>query len=173
MALQLRDPAVCRFDLLSLGECMVRLAPPGHGRIEFAKTLEVDVGGGEFNVSYACARLGLRAGFISKLPDNLVARIILNHARAAGVDVSRVLLEKYDGVGRSGRVGLNFTEVGTGVRPSVTMYDRGNSSISRMKSSEINWAKIFGEQGAVWFHTGGIMAALSDDAAATTKAALL
>src|SRR5258707_1209588 len=102
-----------RYDLLSLGECMVRLAPPGHGRIEFARTLEVDVGGGEFNVSYACARLGLKTGFISKLPDNLVTRIILNHARAAGVDVSHVLLEKYDGVGRAGRVGLNFTEVGT------------------------------------------------------------
>ena len=71
---------------------------------EFAKTLEVDVGGGEFNVAYACARLGLRTGFISKLPDNPVARIILNHARSAGMDVSNVLLEKFDGVGRQGRV---------------------------------------------------------------------
>jgi 2-dehydro-3-deoxygluconokinase len=81
---------------------MVRLAPPGHGRIEFAKVLEVDVGGGEFNVAYACARLGLRTGFISKLPDNPVARIILNHARAVGMDVSNVLMEKFDGVGRKG-----------------------------------------------------------------------
>src|SRR5580700_6730283 len=172
MPLQLRDPSTCRFDLLSLGECMVRLAPPGHGRIEFAKTLEVDVGGGEFNVAYACARLGLRGGFVSKLPDNPVAKIILNHARAVGLDVSHVLLEKFDGVGRKNRVGLNFTEVGTGVRPSVTLYDRGHSSISRMKPSECNWVKIFGELGAVWFHTGGIMAALSDEAAAATKAAL-
>jgi 2-dehydro-3-deoxygluconokinase len=172
MALQLRDSSKCKFDILSLGECMVRLAPPGHGRIEFAKTLEVDVGGGEFNVAYACARLGLRAGFISKLPDNPVARIILNHARAAGLDVSNVLMEKFDGVGRAGRVGLNFTEVGTGVRPSVTMYDRGHSSVSRMKPEEINWEAIFSQQGAVWLHTGGIMAALSDDGAAAAKAAL-
>src|SRR5271155_496751 len=82
MALQLRDPSTCRFDLLSLGECMIRLAPPGHGRIEFAKVLEVDVGGGEFNVAYACARLGLRCGFIRKLPDNPVAPIIFNHPPA-------------------------------------------------------------------------------------------
>lgn len=172
MAVQLRDASKCKYDLLAFGECMVRLAPPGHGRIEFANTLEVDVGGGEFNVAYACARLGLRAGFISKLPENPVARIIFNRARAVGLDVSNVLMEKFDGVGRAGRVGLNFTEVGTGVRPSVTMYDRGNSSISRMKPYEIDWAEIFGGQGAVWFHTGGIMAALSDDAAAATRAAL-
>jgi len=81
-------------------------------------------------------------------------------------------MEKFDGVGRAGRVGLNFTEVGTGVRASVTMYDRGHSSISRMKPEEINWDEIFSEQGAVWLHTGGIMAALSDDGAAATKAAL-
>jgi 2-dehydro-3-deoxygluconokinase len=172
MPLQLRDASKCKFDILAFGECMVRLAPPGHGRIEFSKILEIDVGGGEFNVAYACARLGLRAGFISKLPDNPVARIILNHARAAGLDVSNVLMEKFDGVGRAGRVGLNFTEVGTGVRASVTMYDRGHSSISRMKPEEINWAEIFGGQGAVWLHTGGIMAALSGDGAAATKAAL-
>jgi 2-dehydro-3-deoxygluconokinase len=172
MSIPLREAAKCKFDLLALGECMVRLAPPGHGRIEFAKTLEVDVGGGEFNVAYACARLGLRAGFASKLPDNPVARIILNHARAVGVDVSNVLLEKFDGVGRAGRVGLNFTEVGTGVRASVTMYDRGHSSISLMRPDEFNFAKIFQEEGAVWLHTGGILASLSDNSAAMTKAAL-
>jgi 2-dehydro-3-deoxygluconokinase len=151
---------------------MVRLAPPGHGRIEFAKTLEVDVGGGEFNVAYACARLGLSAGFISKLPDNPLARIILNHARAAGLDVSHVLMEPFDGVGRQGRVGLNFTEVGTGVRASVTLYDRGHSSIAQMKPEEINWTQIFSQEGALWLHTGGILASLSQSSAAVTRAAL-
>src|ERR1043165_3534129 len=160
MAIKLRDGAKCKFDILALGECMVRLAPPGHGRIEFSKTLEVDVGGGEFNVGYPCARLGLRGGFISKLPDNPVAKIILNHARAVGMDVSNVVIEKFDGVGRKGRVGLNFTEVGTGVRASVTMYDRGHSSISLMRPDEIDWAKIFDEQGCTWLHTGGILASL-------------
>src|SRR3989454_325499 len=128
MAIDLRDRSKCKYDVLALGECMVRLSPPGHGRIEFSKTMEVDVGGGEFNVAYACARLGLRTGFVSKLPDNPVAKIILNHARAVGVDVSNVVMEKWDGVGKKNRVGLNFTEVGTGVRASVTMYDRGHSS---------------------------------------------
>ncbi len=151
---------------------MVRLAPPGHGRIEFAKTLEVDVGGGEFNVAYACARLGMRGGFLSKLPDNYVARIILNHARSVGVDVSNLALEKYDGVGRKSRVGLNFTEVGTGVRASVTMYDRGHSSASQMKPEDVNWQKVFGQDGARWLHTGGIFTSLSDSCAATVKAAL-
>jgi len=172
MPIQLRPAAQCRFDILALGECMVRLAPPGHGRIEFAKTLEVDVGGGEFNVAYACARLGLRAGFVSKLPDNPVAKIILNHARAVGMDVSHVVMEPFDGVGRKGRVGLNFTEVGTGVRPSVTMYDRGWSSISQMKPEELDVETIFKKEGAVWLHTGGILSSLSDHSAAVVRKAL-
>src|SRR5207248_9001160 len=99
MAIQIREASKCRYDVLALGECMVRLSPPGHGRIEFSKVLEVDVGGGEFNMAYACARLGMRTGFVSKLPENYVARIILNHARAVGMCISNVVLEKYDGVG--------------------------------------------------------------------------
>jgi 2-dehydro-3-deoxygluconokinase len=172
MPITLRPATQCRHDILALGECMVRLAPPGHGRIEFAKTLEVDVGGGEYNVAYACARLGLRSGFISKLPNNPVARIILNHARAVGMDVSQVVMEEFDGVGRKSRVGLNFTEVGTGVRASVTMYDRGWSSISQMKPEELDCRALFEEQGAVWLHTGGILAALSDHSAALVRKAL-
>src|SRR6266513_969802 len=145
MPIQLRDGSKCKYDVLALGECMVRLSPPGHGRIEFAKTLEVDVGGGEFNVAYACARLGLRTGFASEHPYNYLARIILNHARAVGMSVEHVVMEKFDGVGRKNRVGLNFTEVGTGVRASVTMYDRGHSSASQMQPQDIAWKKLFGE----------------------------
>ena len=172
MAIQLRDVAKCKYDVLALGECMVRLAPPAHGRIEFSKTLEVDVGGGEFNVAYACARLGLRTGFISKLPDNPLAKIILNHARAVEMSIEHVVMEKFDGVGRKNRVGLNFTEVGTGVRASVTMYDRGHSSASQMKPEDVDWKRIFSGQGARWLHTGGIFTALSDSCAATIKVAL-
>ena len=146
-----------------------RAARPWTHRI--CQPLEVDVGGGEFNVAYACARLGLRGGFVSKLPDNPVAKIILNHARAVGMDVSHVLLEKFDGVGRKGRVGLNFTEVGTGVRPSVTLYDRGHSSISLMPPNEMDWKKIFNDEGARWLHTGGILSALSANSAAVVKTA--
>jgi 2-dehydro-3-deoxygluconokinase len=172
MPILLREAAKSKYDVLALGECMVRLSPPGHGRIEFAKVLEVDVGGGEFNVGYACARLGLRTGFASKLPDNYVARIILNHARAVGMCVGNVVLEKFDGVGHKSRVGLNFTEVGTGVRPSVTMYDRGHSSASQMTPADVDWKKLFGAQGVRWLHTGGIFTALSDSAAQTVSAGL-
>ncbi len=172
MTIQLREAANSKYDVLALGECMVRLSPPGHGRIEFAKTLEVDVGGGEYNVAYACARLGMRTGFVSKLPDNYVARIILNHARAVGMCVGHVVMEKYDGVGRKSRVGLNFTEVGTGVRASVTMYDRGHSSASQMQPQDVDWQRLFQQEGARWLHTGGIFTALSDLSAKTVVTAL-
>src|SRR2546423_6182028 len=132
---------------------MVRRSPPGHGRIEFSPTLEVHVGGGEFNVAYALARLGLRTGLLSRLVDNPIGKIIVNHGRAHGVDMSQVVMAKYDGVGRADRIGLNFTEVGTGVRASVTLYDRGHSATSNMKPGMVDFKKVFGE-GVRWLHTG-------------------
>lgn len=170
--LNLRDARSCQYDLLSLGECMVRLSPPGHGRLEFANTLEVWVGGGEYNVAYALARLKLRTGFISRLVDNPIGRIIVNHARAVGMDISHVVLARYDGVGRADRIGLNFTEVGTGVRASVTLYDRGHSAASHMRAKDVDWARLFAERGARWLHTGGIFTALSDSCAEACFAAL-
>jgi 2-dehydro-3-deoxygluconokinase len=171
MALNIRDSKTSRCDLLSLGECMIRLSPPGHGRLEFANTLEVWVGGGEYNVAYALARLGLRSGFLSRLPDNYLGKLVLNHARSVGMDVSHVSLVKYDGVGKADRVGLNFTEVGTGVRGSVTMYDRGHSATMNLRPGMIDFKKIFAE-GVRWLHTGGIFTALSDGTAAVCKEAI-
>jgi 2-dehydro-3-deoxygluconokinase len=171
--MKIRDAKDTKFDLMSLGECMVRLSPPGHGRIEFANMLEVWVGGGEFNVAYALARLGMRTGFASRLVDNPVGKLVLNHARAVGVDMSNVVMAKYDGVGRADRIGLNFTEVGTGVRASVTMYDRGHSAASNMKPGMIDFKKVFGKDGVRWLHTGGIFAALGDGCASLCKEALV
>jgi 2-dehydro-3-deoxygluconokinase len=170
--LNLRDAGSCTYDLLSLGECMLRLSPPGHGRIEFSPTLEVWVGGGEYNVGYALARLGLRTAFVSRLVDNPLGRIILNHARAVAMDVRHVVIEKYDGVGRADRIGLNFTEVGTGVRPSVTLYDRGHSAVSHMRPQDLDWTSLFTQHGSRWFHTGGIFTALSHSCAQTCATAL-
>jgi len=170
--MKLRDVGSCRFDEVSLGECMVRLSPAGHGRIEFANTLEVYVGGGEYNVAYALARLGLRTGFVSRLVDNPVGRIVLNHARAVGVDTSHVVMSKYDGIGRADRIGLNFTEVGTGVRASMTMYDRGHSAASNMRVGMVDFGSLFSKEGARWLHTGGIFTALSEGCAGVCKAAL-
>jgi 2-dehydro-3-deoxygluconokinase len=170
--LKTRDANETRFDLMSLGESMIRLSPPGHGRLEFANNLEVWVGGGEYNVAYALARLGMRTGFLSCLVDNPLGRIVVNHGRAVGVDMNNVVMAKYDGVGRADRIGLNFTEVGTGVRASVTMYDRGHSAASNMKPGMIDFKNVFGQQGVRWLHTGGIFAALSDGCAAVCKEAL-
>src|SRR5271170_3907664 len=101
MALQIKPKESTQLDLVALGETMIRLSPPAHGRIEFANTLEVWVGGGEYNVAYALARLGLRTGFASRLVDNPVGKIISNHARSVGMDVSHVAIAKYNGVGKS------------------------------------------------------------------------
>ena len=162
--MKILDATATRLDLVSLGECMIRLSPRGHQRIEFAPEMEVWVGGGEYNVAYAGARLGLRTGWVGRLPDNPVAWIIRNHARSAGMDVSRVVWVPYDGVGRADRVGLNWTEVGMGVRGSVTMYDRGHSAASHMKPGEVDWKGLFAG-GVRWFHTGGIFSALSTSCA--------
>ncbi len=161
MSLKLRPASDCRFDLVSLGECMIRLSPPGHGRIEFADSLEVWVGGGEYNVAYALARLGLRTGWVGGLVDNPLGRLILRHARSMGVDCSYAPVSTYDGVGRDARIGLNFTEVGAGPRGSVTLYDRGHSATAKMKPEDVDWERLFRVDGVRWLHTGGIFTCLS------------
>ncbi len=168
--MKIKNVKSSKLDLVSLGECMIRFSPPGHGRIEFSNLFEAHVGGGEYNVAYAAARLGLRTGWVSRLVDNPLGHLILQHARAGKVDVSNVVIVKYDGVGKADRIGLNFTEVGVGVRGSVTLYDRGHSAASRMKPGEVNWKSLLA--GVRWLHTGGIFTALSDSCAETVKAAL-
>ena len=170
--MKIRDAKDCKFDLVSLGECMIRLSPPQHGRIEFAPLLEVWVGGGEYNVSYALARLGLRTGWVGGLNSSPMGAIIRNHARSAGMSVDYVVERKYDGVGKKDRIGLNFTEVGHGKRASTTLYDRGHSATAGIKPGEINWKKLFQEDGVRWLHTGGIFAALSADTRAVVAEAV-
>jgi 2-dehydro-3-deoxygluconokinase len=175
MGLNVKSADSCEFDLVALGECMIRLSPAGHGRIEFAPNLEVWVGGGEYNVAYALARLGLRTGWVGGLNTSPMGRIIANHARAVGMDISHAVTRKYDGVGKVDRIGLNFTEVGHSKRSSVTLYDRGHSATAGMKPGEVDWKNLFGKRGVRWLHTGGIFAALSENtrkvAAEAVKAA--
>ncbi len=161
MGLDLRPADTCELDLVSLGETMIRLSPPGHNRIEFADHFEVWVGGGEYNVAYALARLGLRTGWVGGLVDNPLGALVRNHARAAGIDVSAAVTVPYDGLGRAARMGLNFTEVGVGPRASVSMYDRGHSATSQIKPGDVDWDDLFGRRGVRWFHTGGIFTCLS------------
>ena len=169
--LKLRDVTTCTQDLVALGECMIRLSPPGHGRIEFADMLEVWVGGGEYNVAYALARYGLRTGWVGGLVENALGRIILRHAHAGGVDTSQVMVFPFDGLGREARIGLNFTEVGTGPRASTTVYDRGHAATAQMSPGHVDWRSIF-QKGVRWFHTGGIFTALSDSTRLVTMEAL-
>src|SRR3954465_9051490 len=160
--MKIRDAKECRFDLVSLGESMIRLSPPQHGRIEFAPQLEVWVGGGEYNVAYALSRLGLRTAWVGGLNSSPMGAVVRNHARAAGMDTCYVVERKYDGVGTKDRIGLNFTEVGVAKRASVTLYDRGHTATAGMKPEDVNWKKLFKEDGVRWLHTGGIFSALSE-----------
>lgn len=166
MPLTIRPQSECEFDLLALGECMIRLSPPGHQRIELTPVFEAYAGGGEYNVAYALARYGMRTGWVSRLVDNPLGHFIRNHARASGMDISEMIWVPYDGSGRADRIGLNFTEVGIGVRPSVSLYDRGHTAISHIKPGEVDWERIFSKRRVRWFHTGGIFTALSDSCAA-------
>ncbi|MDB5173369.1 MAG: kinase, pfkB family, partial [Phycisphaerales bacterium] len=153
--LKIRESKECKYDLVALGESMIRLSPPQHGRIEFAPLLEVWVGGGEYNVAYALSRLGLRTAWVGGLNSSPMGAVIRNHARAVGMDVSYVVERKYDGVGKKDRIGLNFTEVGMAKRGSVTLYDRGHTATAGMKPGDVNWKKLFKEDGVRWLHTGG------------------
>lgn len=160
------------FDLLALGECMIRLSPPGHQRIELTPYFEAYAGGGEYNVAYALARYGMRTSWISRLVDNPLGHFIRNHARSSGMDISELLWVPYDGAGRADRIGLNFTEVGIGVRASVSLYDRGHTAISHMKPGDLDWKRLFSKRRTRWFHTGGIFTALSDSCAAVALEAM-
>jgi 2-dehydro-3-deoxygluconokinase len=159
-------------DLLALGECMIRLSPPGHQRIELTPVFEAYAGGGEYNVAYALARYGMRTGFVSRLVDNPLGHFIRNHAKASGMDLTDVVWVPYDGSGRADRIGLNFTEVGMGVRASVTLYDRGHTAIAHMKPSDVDWKKLFERRKTRWFHTGGILTALSESCAEVAREAM-
>jgi len=172
MALKIQPASETEFDLLALGECMIRLSPPGHQRIELTPVFEAYAGGGEYNVAYALARYGLRTGWISRLVDNPLGAFIRNQARASGMDTSEVIWVPYDGAGRADRIGLNFTEVGIGVRASVSLYDRGHTAVSHLEPGDIDWKRIFGRRKTRWFHTGGIFAALSDSCAGVTLEAV-
>ena len=151
-----------RWDCLSLGEVMLRL-DPGEGRIHTARQFQVWEGGGEYNVARGLRRcFGLRTAIATALAENPVGRLVEDFILQGGVDTSLLKWVAYDGVGRTVRNGLNFTERGFGVRAAAGCSDRGHTAISQVKSGDFNWDAIFGaENGSRWFHTGGIFAALS------------
>ena len=160
--LPVKDRSRCRWDLVSLGEVMLRL-DPGEGRVHTARTFQAWEGGGEYNVARGLRRcFGLETAVVTALVDNAVGRLVQDLIFQGGVDQSHVRWVKDDGVGRSARNGLNFTERGYGVRAALGCSDRGHTAVSQLRPGEIDWERVFGLEGARWFHTGGIFAALSE-----------
>lgn len=161
-ALNIRTKRDCRWDVVALGEVMLRL-DPGDGRIHTTRTFQVWEGGGEYNVARGLKRcFGLDTAVVTALADNPVGRLVQDLIYQGGVDQSHVRWIKFDGVGRTVRNGLNFTERGFGLRAALGCSDRGHTAVSQMKPGDVDWNEIFGREGARWFHTGGIFAALSE-----------
>jgi 2-dehydro-3-deoxygluconokinase len=159
--LTIKPDKMCSFDLLSLGEVMLRL-DPGEGRIHTTRSFRVWEGGGEYNVSRGLRRcFGRRTAVVTALADNAVGRLVEDLILQGGVDASFIQWVPYDGIGRTVRNGLNFTERGHGIRGALGVSDRGNTAVSQLKKGDIAWETIFGKFGVRWFHTGGIFAALS------------
>ena len=161
MIIETRKPEDCRYDIISLGEIMLRL-DPGDSRVHTAREFRVWEGGGEYNVARGMRRcFGKRAGVVTAFADNPVGRLVEDFILQGGVDTSLIRWVSYDGIGRNVRNGLNFVEKGFGVRGALSCADRGNTAVSQLKKGDIDWEYIFGTLGVRWFHTGGIFAALS------------
>lgn len=164
----LRKKEDCQFDMIALGEVMLRL-DPGEMRVRNTRSFRVWEGGGEYNVARGLRRcFGMKTAIVTALADNDVGRLVEDFMLQGGVDTSFVKWVPYDGTGRKVRNGLNFTERGYGIRGASGVSDRGNTAVSQLKPGDIDWDYIFGTLGVRWLHTGGIFAALSETTAEVT-----
>jgi len=165
--LSIRPAAQCRYDIVSLGEVMLRL-DPGEGRIRTARTFRIWEGGGEYNVARGLRRVfGLTGAVVTALADNEIGRLVEDCILTGGLDTAFIRWVPYDGVGRGVRNGLNFTERGFGVRGALGVSDRGHTAACQLKPGDVDWDLLFGELGVRWLHTGGIFAGLSESSAST------
>jgi len=173
MTLEFKRGSECAFDLIALGEVMLRL-DPGEDRVRTARQFRVWEGGGEYNVARGLRRcFGLRTGMVTSLCDNDVGWLIEDLMLEGGVDLRFLRWVPFDGVGSQSRNGLNFTERGFGVRGAVGVSDRGHSAASQMAPGDFDLDLIFGKLGVRCLHTGGIFAALSPSTAALAEEAML
>jgi len=171
--LSLRAKAECRWDLVSLGEVMLRF-DPGEERISATRNFRVWEGGGEYNVARGLRRcFGQRTSIVTALADNPVGRLLEDLMLQGGVDLSHLRWVEYDGIGREARNGIYFLERGFGVRGAMGMMDRGHTPISQLKPGQVDWDSIFGQEGVRWFHTGGVMCALSAETPAVAREAMM
>jgi 2-dehydro-3-deoxygluconokinase len=168
MSLPIKPQDSCTFDQVSLGEIMLRL-DPGEGRIRTARQFQVWEGGGEYNVARGLRKcFGLKTAVVTAFVDNEVGHLVEDFIMQGGVCTDFIQWRADDGIGRTVRNGLNFTERGFGIRGAVGVPDRGNTAASQMKPGDVDWNHLFGTLGVRWFHTGGIFAALSETTAALT-----
>ena len=166
MPLDIKPAKDCAFDEVSLGEIMLRL-DPGEGRIRTARHFTAWEGGGEYNVARGLRKcFGLRTAVVTAFVDNEVGHLIEDFVMQGGVATDWIQWRPDDGIGRSVRNGLNFTERGFGIRGAVGVPDRGHTAASQLKPGDVDWDRLFGKLGVRWFHTGGIFAALSTSTAA-------
>jgi 2-dehydro-3-deoxygluconokinase len=165
MTLTLKPAEQCTFDQISLGEIMLRL-DPGEGRVRTTRHFTAWEGGGEYNTSRGLRKcFGLRTAVCTALVDNEVGHLVEDLVMQGGVSTDFIRWREDDGIGRTVRNGLNFTERGFGLRGAVGVSDRGYTAVSQLKPGDFDWDHIFGRLGARWFHTGGIFAALSESTA--------
>jgi len=143
-------------NIVTFGEIMLRLSPPGFLRITQPHTLDVSFGGAEANVAASLAKFGLPAQFISRLPNNDLGEACMAYLRRYGIDI-RYMLRGGD------RLGIYYLETGAAQRGSKVVYDRANSSAATMQPGMVDWKIVFDEAG--WFHTTGITPAISGSAA--------
>jgi 2-dehydro-3-deoxygluconokinase len=171
--LTIKPKSSCLFDEVSLGEVMLRL-DPGDMRVRTARTFTAWEGGGEYNVARGLRRcFGLRTAVVTAFADNDIGRLVEDFILQGGVDTRHILWRPYDGIGRSVRNGLNFTERGFGARGAAGTSDRGHTAVSQLKKGDIDWETIFGKDGARWLHTGGIYAGLSETTADVIEEAMI
>ena len=172
MNLAVKSKEGCRFDLVALGEVMLRL-DPGEERISTTRTFRAWEGGGEYNVARGLKRcFGLDTAIVTALAENAVGSLVEDLMYQGGVDQSYVRWVPYDGVGRAVRNGLNFTERGFGLRGGVGCSDRGHTAVSQLQPGDVDWERVFGRDGTRWFHTGGIFAGLSTSTADVAEEAM-
>lgn len=148
-------------DVITLGETMIRFSPPNHERLDFATQLDFKVGGSESNVAVALSRLGLKAGWVSKLTDNALGRRIENELKRWNVNVEGIIWTP------DYRIGTYYAEVGSDPRPTTILYDRKDSAMAHISTDELNWPYL---EACRLFHTSGITMALSSNCAQVVKA---
>jgi 2-dehydro-3-deoxygluconokinase len=151
-------------DLIAFGEIMVRLAPPNFQRLEQARSLDIEIGGAEFNTAAGVTRLGRTAAWVSRLPASPLGKLVSNRVREAGVS------DQYVQYAPDARCGLYFLEFGAAPRASSIIYDRKDSAIAQAHRGMFDWPAIF--QGSRWFHVTGITAALGIGTAEVVDEAL-